>query len=228
MVKNELVTDKGEQTRNLIFTSALELFRDHGFDATTMQSIATHAGVVKSAAYYYFPSKEALIQAYYETVQTEQERLCAQFCATNKVLKSRLRLALLSKLDLAKDDRNLLGVVFRYTGEPQHPLSCLGPGTAAIRQRSTEVFRNAIAQEKLPEDLRSLLPVALWALQMGLLVMFLYDTSPEQQRTRRMADGALNLSLKLLGLAKLAVLKPVRTAILKLLQEAELLPGRDL
>ncbi len=228
MVKNELATDKGEQTRNLIFTSALQLFRDHGFDATTMQGIATHAGVAKSAAYYYFPSKEALIQAYYETVQTEQERLCAEFYATNKVLKSRLRLALLSKLDLAKNDRNLLGVVFRYTGEPQHPLSCLGPGTTAIRQRSTDVFRNAIAQEKLPEDLRSLLPVALWALQMGLLVMFLYDTSPEQQRTRRMADGALNLSLKLLGLAKLAVLKHVRTAILKLLQEAELLPGRDL
>lgn len=226
--QNELATDKGEQTRNLIFTSALELFRDHGFDATTMQGIATHAGVAKSAAYYYFPSKEALIQAYYETVQTEQERLCAEFYATNKVLKSRLRLALLSKLDLAKNDRNLLGVVFRYTGEPQHPLSCLGPGTAAIRQRSTDVFRNAIAQEKLPEDLRSLLPVALWALQMGLLVMFLYDTSPGQQRTRRMADGALTLSLKLLGLARLAVLKPVRTAILKLLQEAELLPERYL
>ena len=228
MVKNELATDKGEQTRNLIFTSALELFREHGFDATTMQGIATHSGVAKGAAYYYFPSKEALIQAYYETVQTEHERLCAEFFATNKLLKSRLRLALLSKLDLAKGDRNLLGVVFRYTGEPQHPLSCLGPGTAAIRQRSTDLFRNAIAQEKLPEDLRSLLPVALWALQIGLLVMFLYDTSPEQQRTRRMADGALNLSLKLLGLAKLAVLKPVRTAILKLLQEAELLPGVDL
>ena len=228
MVKTELATDKGEQTRSLIFSKALELFREHGFDATTMQGIASHAGVAKGAAYYYFPSKEALIQAYYETVQTEQERLCADFFAANKVLKSRLRLALISKLDLAKNDRNLLGVVFRYTGEPQHPLSCLGPGTAAIRQRSADVFRDAIAPEKLPEDLRVLLPIALWALQMGLLVMFLYDSSPEQQRTRRMADGALNLTLKLLGLAKLAVLKPVRTAILKLLQEAELLPGSGL
>ncbi len=227
MVKSELPTDKGEQTRNLIFSKALELFREQGFDATTMQDIATHAGVAKGAAYYYFPSKEALIQAYYETVQTEQERVCAAFFAINNVLKSRLRLTLFSKLDLAKEDRNLLGVVFRYTGEPQHPLSCLGPGTAAIRQRSTNVFHDAISQEKLPKDLRVLLPVALWALQMGLLVMFLYDTSPEQQRTRRMADGALNLTLKLLGLAKLAVLKPVRTAILKLLQEAELLPGSD-
>ncbi len=59
---------------------------------------------------------------------------------------------------------------------------------------------------------------------MGLLVMFLYDSSEHQYRTRRMADGALDLTLKLLGLAKLAVLKPVRTKILALLREAELLP----
>jgi hypothetical protein len=58
---------------------------------------------------------------------------------------------------------------------------------------------------------------------MGLLVMFLYDSSEEQRRTRRLANGALDLTLKLLGLAKLPVLKPVRTRILALLVEAELL-----
>ena len=119
-------------------------------------------------------------------------------------------------------------MVFRDTGEPHHPLSCLGSGTAEIRRRSTKVFQDAIAVEKLPQDLRVLLPVALWSLQMGLLVMFLYDASPDQQRTRRMADGALNLTLKLLGLAKLAILKPIRTTILELLQQAELLPESDL
>lgn len=228
MVKNELATDKGEQTRKQIFSSALELFRQGGFDATTMQAIAAHAGVVKSAAYYYFPSKEALIQAYYESVQAEQERMCGEVFATTKDLKTRLGAALHSKFDLTRNDRNLLGVVFRYTGEPHHPLSCLGSGTAEIRRRSTKVFQDAIAVEKLPQDLRVLLPVALWSLQMGLLVMFLYDASPDQQRTRRMADGALNLTLKLLGLAKLAILKPIRTTILELLQQAELLPESDL
>ena len=227
MVKNEPATDKGEQTRKQIFESALELFRERGFDSTTMQEIATRAVVVKSAAYYYFPSKEAIIQAYYETVQAEQERLCEQVFAKSKDLKTRLAKALHSKLDLAKDDRNLLEVVFRYTGEPEHPLSCLGPGTAEIRRRSTQVFRDAIGEEKLPKDLRELLPVALWALQMGLLIMFLYDSSENQRRTRRLADGALELTLKLLGLAKLALLKPIRTKVLVLLREANLLPESE-
>jgi AcrR family transcriptional regulator len=224
MVKNDPTTDKGEQTRTQIFESALKLFREKGFDCTTMQDIAAHAQVVKSAAYYYFPGKEAIIQAYYERVQAEQERLCEEVFAHSKHLKVRLATAMHSKFELAKNDRKLLGVVFRYTGEPEHPLSCLGRGTAEIRRRSTQVFRNAITAEKLPRDLQELLPVALWALQMGLLVMFLYDSSEDQRRTRRLADGALALTLKLLGLAKLAVLKPVRTRILALLREAALLP----
>jgi len=225
-LKNDPTTEKGEQTRNQIFAAALELFREQGFDATTMQQVAARAEVAKSAAYYYFPSKEAIIQAYYEIIQAEQERLCGEAFARQRALKPRLTAAMHSKFDLAKDDRNLLGVVFRYTGEPAHPLSCLGRGTAEIRRRSIQVFRNAIADSdaKLPRDLLELLPLALWALQMGLLVMFLYDTSPGQRRTRSLADGSLDLTLKLLSLAKVAVLKPVRTRVLTLLREAELLP----
>lgn len=225
MVKNEPSTGKGEQTRQQIFQCALDLFREKGFDATTMQDVASRAGVAKGAAYYYFPSKEAIIQAYYETIQADHERLCADEFAQRKDLKSRLRAAMHTKFDLAKEDRNLLGVVFRYTGEPGHPLSCLGPGTADIRRRSIDVFRRAVAPEKLPTDLDQLLPVALWALQMGLLVLFLYDESEEQSRTRRLADGALDLTMKLLTLARLPVFKAVRARVLALLRAADLLPA---
>jgi AcrR family transcriptional regulator len=139
MFKNEPITNKGEQTQRHIFECALELFREKGFDATTMQDVASRADVAKSAAYYYFPSKEAIIQAYYEVVQAEQERLCAEVFEQSTNLKTRLAAAMHSKFDLAQDDRNLLGVVFRYTGEPEHPLSCLGKGTAEIRQRATAI-----------------------------------------------------------------------------------------
>ena len=224
MVKSEPSTDKGEQTRRHIFECALALFRENGFDATTMQQIADRANVAKSAAYYYFPSKEAIVQAYYEAVQTEQERLCADVFAQSGSLKPRLIIAMHSKFDLVQDDRKLLGVVFRYTGEPLHPLSCLGTGTAIIRRRAMEVFHQAISTERLPKDLEELLPLSLWALQMGLLVMFLYDDSPNQQRTRKTADGALDLILKLLVVAKLPVLKPIRTRVLALLRNSDLLP----
>ncbi len=221
MVKSDPSTGKGEQTRSHIFETALVLFREKGFDATTMQQIADRAEVAKSAAYYYFPSKEAIIQTYYEEIQSAQERQVAEVFAKTSDLRKRLGAAVHSKLDLARDDRNLLGVVFRYTGEPGHPLSCLGPGTAEIRRRSIAVFERAIEPEPMPGDLAQLLPLALWALQMGLLIMFIYDESEGQCRTRRLADGALDLTTKLLGMAKFTILKPVRTKVLALLREAE-------
>src|SRR5258708_4126419 len=225
MVKSEPATTKGEQTREVIFRTALELFRENGLDATTMQEVAARAHVAKGAAYYYFPSKEAIIQAYYEAVQTEQERLCNETFAKTNDLKKRLHVAMQSKFDLAQYDRKLLGIVFRYTGEPTHSLSCLGEGTAAIRRRATQVFKQALSVERLPKDLEQLLPLALWSPQMGLLVMFLYDDSANQKRTRHLAAGSVDFALKMMALAKLPVLKPIRTKVLTLLREASLLPG---
>jgi AcrR family transcriptional regulator len=224
MFKNEAPTAKGEQTRTAIFETALELFRDRGFDNTTMQDIAAAARVAKSAAYYYFPSKEAIVTAYYDAIQAEQERLCAHVFAETDDLRRRLEAALMTKFDLAQNDRKLLGIIFRYAGEPAHPLSCLGEATASIRHRAMRSFSDALAAERLPKDLEQLLPLALWSLQMGLLVLFLYDSSKGQQRTRKLAAGALDLTQKMLTLAKLPLLKPVRMRLLKLLEEAGLLP----
>jgi AcrR family transcriptional regulator len=222
-------TEKGGQTRAAIFESALQLFREKGFDATTMRDVAAQAGVALGGAYYYFPSKEAIIQAYYEVVQAEHVRRVRLALAGPKLdLKARIQVSMESKFDIVQNDRKLLGVVFRYTGEPDHPLSCLGAGTAHIRRESTELFSRAIGDEKLPKDLRQLLPIALWALQMGLLILFLYDDSPNQRRTRRLMEGALDLTVRMLSLAKFSVLKPIRTKVLNLLKDNDLLPDFEI
>ena len=60
-------------------------------------------------------------------------------------------------------------------------------------------------------------------MQMGLLVMFIYDTSRGQQRTRKLAAGSLEFTHRMLSLAKLPVFRPVRTKVLSLLRDAELI-----
>ena len=218
-------TEKGEQTRNTILESALQLFREKGFDATTMRDVAAQARVALGAAYYYFPSKEAIIQSYYEVVQAEHSRRVSDSLAGDTMdLKQRIQLAMQSKLDIVQNDRKLLGVVFRYSGEPSHPLSCLGQATAQTRRESIEVFSRAIGEERLPRDLQQLLPIALWALQMGVLILFIYDDTPNQKRTRKLVDGALDLTVRFLSIAKNPLLKPIRSKVLSLLRETELLP----
>jgi AcrR family transcriptional regulator len=55
---------KGEQTRAAIAEAALRMFREQGYEATTMRAIAKEVGVATGNAYYYFDSKEELIQEY--------------------------------------------------------------------------------------------------------------------------------------------------------------------
>src|SRR5205807_4309785 len=62
---------KSARTRSAIIDAALRLFRERGYDATTMRAIATEAGVSVGNAYYYFDSKEHLVQGFYDRAQVE-------------------------------------------------------------------------------------------------------------------------------------------------------------
>ena len=57
---------RGEQTRASIIDAPLGLFSEKGYEATTMRAIAERAGVSLGNAYYYFASKEQLIQGFYD------------------------------------------------------------------------------------------------------------------------------------------------------------------
>ena len=221
-------SSKAQLTRSHILSTALRVFRERGLEAVTMRELAAAAGASLGSAYYYFPSKEAIIQAYYDDVQAEHARRVAAALTENRLdLKDRLLQAIHSKLDILQGDRKLLSALFRYTGEPHHPLSALSDGTRKNRQQSMSVFLAALGDERLPDDIRAILPAALWALHMGILLYFIYDDSPGQQRTRRLVDGVLTLIVRILALAKLSVLKPVRGSILELLRDAGLLPEPD-
>jgi AcrR family transcriptional regulator len=192
-------------------------------EAATMREIAKGAGVALGAAYYYFPSKEAMVLAYYDGVQAEHRVRATEALAngSHKLLE-RLRIIFHTKLDILRGDRKLLGTLFRYTGEPEHPLSALGAGTRKNREESIGVFTLALGEEEIPEDVRVVLPGALWALHMGILLYFIYDDSPNQERTRKLCDGLLQLVARALPLVSFPLLKPVRSSLFAVLREAGL------
>jgi AcrR family transcriptional regulator len=212
-----------EETRRQILTLALDTFRQRGMEAATMREIAKAAGVALGAAYYYFPSKEAIVLSYYDGVQVEHlARVKAQLAGGSHDLLERLQIVLHTKLDILKGDRKLLGTLFRYTGEPEHPLSVLGSGTRKNREESMAVFALALEGEDFPDDVRTVLPAALWVLHLGILLYFIYDHSPNQERTRKLCDGLLQLLARALPLVNFPLLKPVRGSLLALLREAGL------
>ena len=65
----------GAQTRALALRTALRLFTEQGYEATTMRQIADELGINKASLYYYFDSKEAIVQALFEQRGDEAEEL---------------------------------------------------------------------------------------------------------------------------------------------------------
>ena len=54
---------RGERTRQLVVQTALRLFRERGYDRTTIKQIGAGAGLNPALIYYYFAGKEGLYKA---------------------------------------------------------------------------------------------------------------------------------------------------------------------
>jgi AcrR family transcriptional regulator len=221
---NSAIKPAGERTKGAILQTALELFRESGFEVTTMRDIARSAKVATGAAYYYFPSKEAIVSAYYDQVQrTHAEKVREEWRGKSGV-RDRLGILFHSKLEILKDDRRFLGALFRYTGDPERPLSVFGKGTQSQRAQSMAIFREAIAEPGLSEEMRQLLPPALWLANLGMILALIYDESDGQRNTHKLVDGVLDLLTQAIEWTNSAFVRPFvqpfQTKVLHMLQDA--------
>ena len=214
-------TEKGVLTRNAILGSALQLFRDKGFESTTMRDVAKHAGVALGAAYYYFNSKDAIVMGFYERAQEHLAPLLDQSLSNAKSLHNRLRGIIQVKFDYFSADRELMGALSAHI-DPRHPLSPFSNETRSIRERDIGVFSQAVGSGKVrvPEDLKLHLPRILWLYQMALILFWVYDSSPKQQRTMELFDKSLALVVTLIRLSSFPLLRPVRKLAISLLEIA--------
>jgi AcrR family transcriptional regulator len=213
-------TQRAEDTRRRIYESALALFREKGFEQTTMRDIAAKTGVALGGAYYYFASKEAIVLAFYDEMQESSHEEILEAMKGRKKLKDRLRCVLEKRFELLEPNRSFCDALFRHAPDPQDPLSPFSKEASVIRERSIEHLRVALegSEVKVPADLRPHLPNLLWMYQMGLILFWLYDRSPKQERTVKLMEKSLGFLVNLLRLAGLPLMKPLRKNVLELLE----------
>ena len=69
------VAEKRDRRRREILHAALRAFREKGYHATTLEDIAEHLGVRKTALYHYFTDKDAILFACHQESLAELERI---------------------------------------------------------------------------------------------------------------------------------------------------------
>ena len=207
---------KSAQTRELIRGVALRSFREQGFDATTMRSIATEAGVSLGNAYYYFPTKTHLVQELYLEVQHAHRAAAEPLLARTDDLAGRLGVVLRAGLEQLAPFHGYAAGFLTAMVAPDSPLNPMSPESEPAREITVGLFRDAVdgAKQGLPAEFATRLPKALWLAYLLLCLFWSYDRSPEQRTTGRLVDQGLKLFKAALPLLRVpGVRAPLRTLL---------------
>ncbi len=219
---SDTITPKAETTRDRILTAALDLFRRQGFDSTTMRDIARGAEVATGAAYYYYPSKDAIVLDFYrrscDAMQVDIESAISEA----ESLETALHALIQAKVTQFAENRGVLRSLLRNGADPSYPISPFSAETKAIREMDIESFRRILLNSNLriPRDLQPHLPVVLWFFQMGLILFWVTDDSENQSRTAKLVPLACKIVASLIRLSSLPLVRSLRKPIVDLIEIA--------
>jgi AcrR family transcriptional regulator len=213
-------TRRGETSRAAIFSAALELFRERGYEATTMRAIADRAGVSLGSSYHYFPSKEHLVLEFYRHTHELHLGVIAQLLSRERDLGARLRGTMRAIVVTLEPFHAVAGSIFSTVANPSSPVNPFGPTSKPLRDKVIGMYAEVVSgsDARIPADVAAELPLLLWLYQMGILYFWIVDRSPGRLRTLEVIDQTADLIVRLLSLANLPVLRGSRRRVLSLVR----------
>jgi len=188
-----------------------------------MRAIAQEAGVSVGNAYYYFASKDELVQELYIQVQDEHAMAASKALENVQDLAGRLKTVLHTGIDVMTPYHQFGSDFISTAIRPTSPVNPFGDASTAARDASLAIFRSAVeaSSPAVAKKLRGDLPELLWLAYMGVALFWVYDKSEGQRRTRKLIDGAAPLVARGLSLAKIPGVGKVFDDILGLVRSVK-------
>ena len=186
------------ENRHNIMAAAVDLITTRGFKAATMREIARAAGVGDATIYNYFPTKEAILYAYYQDhMEAWIERLRGMDAFHELTLTEQLQSAFETSLALYLPDREFVAESFKILslsiGQNYRNLQ-------SVRDRFDDMIRDlfeaAVEAEEIPDQVfADLLYRVFWDYYIGLVLYWLHDTSEGFSNTSLLVDKSLDLTM---------------------------------
>jgi AcrR family transcriptional regulator len=215
---DSMKTAKSERTRALILETAMRLFKERGYEKTTMRAIAAEAGVSVGNAYYYYEGKEFLIQGFYDRM-THEHLVDARLRMDGRTaFAERLTVALESWIDCAAPYHEFAAQFFRTAADPDSALSPFSNESHPARATAVQLFREVLdgsdLAPKIDPELDELLPDLLWLHLMVVVLYWVFDRTDDTERTRAFVRRCAPFVAKLVALSRYKVFRPlVREAV---------------
>jgi AcrR family transcriptional regulator len=202
-------TPEGEAARARLYSAAIGLIAERGYEAATLREVATRAGVSPGLLYRYFPNKRSVVLALYDHLSEDFARQAVE------IPGGRWRERFIHALELS----------LRVLGPHRVTLRALAPvmvgdteeglfaqSTAFSRLRVQAVFEHvAVEATDAPKaPLAEALGRLLYVLHLGVILWWLLDRSPGQKATAEL----VRLLRQMLPSAALALhVRPVRSFV---------------
>lgn len=217
-------TPRAEQTRAAIVEAALDLFTERGYEAATMRAIAQRAGVSTGNAYYYFSSKEELIQEFYS--RNHQAHLAASrgVLTAETDLAARLRGAVRALVDILMPYHSFAATFYKHAAEPSSPLSPFSPQSSPARQASIGLYREVVdaSSARMGPGVRERLPELLWLYSLGITLFWVHDTSDGCAKTYQLIDATVPVIAQLVAASRLPALRRTLNDVIEIADQLSL------
>lgn len=134
--------------RQLIMNSALTLFYESGYDAVGVQQIVDAAGVSKPTLYYYFGSKQGLLEALLNEHFQPMEQKLIEASETGKNIPEKLYCIARAFFNGASEDPkfHMLMMALFYSGRKSEGFRTVYPMIDRFYHLCVDVFDNASAE----------------------------------------------------------------------------------
>lgn len=149
---------KEAEVKRAFFQVAMELFREKGFDATSVGEIAAKAGYSRATFFNHFGTKKGVFRYYGQSLSRAVEKLLTMGDLPRSPLE-RIREILLSMAREADSRKEDLRVVFLHSlNDPDY---LLGPTVA--RKRITDAVTDLIKEAQIQGSARTDIPAQVLA-----------------------------------------------------------------
>ena len=146
-----------QDRRELILSTAAEMFARKGLRATTVRGIADSVGVLSGSLYHHFPSKDAIVDEVLSRYLDEIRTRYAVVLASDKGPSERLHDLVVASLEIAEDQPHATAI---YQNEAQYLREMPGFGNiqsaaAEIQQTWLQVIAAGVADGVFRDDIPS-------------------------------------------------------------------------
>jgi AcrR family transcriptional regulator len=189
---------KKDETRQRIFLHAIRLFRERGFEATTVDDITAGADVARGTFFNYFPKKESVLAYLSEQRLVDAESAAGEVLAANKPARDKLVEIYARAASAYEEDRELSKYVFgELLRRAFSPVEDIG-------SRWDQVVAQVIEQGKKTGELRrDLDPQRAIGVLTGAYyaLLFMWIHCPERMEFDLQEELAARINLVVDGLA---------------------------